>query len=315
VLDRKVKEEILDKIGGETGSILQKAYVNIAHVFDNAEEIRIRAGLPLIVVSRGVHYMITQRGQTGDVNSAYKPNYHEISLIFTQLCRYSVYAYAEDIKNGFITLQGGHRVGISGRILPDGNMRDISSLNIRISRQIKDCARIFLPYIIRNPRDIYNTLIISPPCSGKTTIIRDLARLLSTGTTSPDFVGVNVGIVDERSEIAAVARGVPSNDVGLRTDVYDSCPKTKGIFMMLRALSPNIIITDEIGGPGDAGAVMAAMNAGVRIIATAHGYSLEDVESRPEIRELEGNNVFETYIILSSRNGPGTLERIVKRGR
>ena len=103
MLDRKVKEEILDKIGGETGSILQKAYVNIAHVFDNAEEIRIRAGLPLIVASKGVHYMITPRGQTGDGYSAYRPNYHEMSHIFTQLWRYSVYTYAEDIKNGCIT--------------------------------------------------------------------------------------------------------------------------------------------------------------------------------------------------------------------
>lgn len=312
---QKIKKEIIDKLGGEVGAILTKAFTYIDHIFDNAEEIRIRAGLPLIIVSCNTHYMITARGQTGNVQSAYKPQSQEVSFLFNQLCRHSVYAYTEDIKNGFITLEGGHRVGIAGRVLPDGNMRDISGLNIRISRQIKGCSEVLLPYIIRSNTDIYNTLIISPPCSGKTTIIRDLARVLSTGISDPPFIGVNVGIVDERSEIAAVTKGVPSNDVGLRTDIYDSCPKTKGIFMMLRALSPNIIITDEIGSPGDASAVMAAMNAGVRIIATAHGYSLEDVESRPEIKTLEGNNVFETYIILSSRNGPGTLEKIVKRDK
>ncbi len=311
----KIKTEILDKLGYETGSILQKAYTYINYIFEAAEEIRIRAGLPLIVVTGGIHYMITERGQTGNAQSAYRPGFSELNNLFCQLCRYSVYAYAEDIKNGFITLSGGHRVGIAGHILPDGSMKDISALNIRISRQIKGCSEILLPYIIRNSSDIYKTLIISPPCSGKTTIIRDLARILSTGTVYPEFKGVNVGIVDERSEIAAVAKGIPSNDVGLRTDIYDSCPKTKGIFMMLRALSPSVIITDEIGGPGDAQAIMTAMNAGVRIIATAHGFSLEDVESRREIMELSGNNVFETYIVLSSRNGPGTLEKIIRRDK
>ncbi len=307
----RIKKEILDRLGGETGAVLQRTLTLRPQLFEDAREIRIRAELPLLLLSGREQFFLTEKGTPGNQYNAYRPSREELSGLFSRICQNSLYAFAEDIKNGFVTLPGGHRVGIAGHTLSGGGVRDVSSLNVRIARQIKGCSESLLPYIIRTHQDIYNTLIISPPCCGKTTVIRDLARILATGRLTPVFSGVNVGIVDERSEIAACCKGVPANDVGIRTDVYDGCPKDKGIFMMLRSLAPDVIITDEIGGPGDAAAVFSAINAGVRLIATAHGFGWKDVSIRKEIRDIAEAGVFERIITLSSRQGPGTVEEII----
>lgn len=310
---QRIKTEILDRLGGEIGEILHKAAQQDKLIFSGAGEIRIRAGLPLVIIRGSEYVFLTANGQRCSAPAAYRPRREAIEGVFQRVCQNSLYAFTEDIKNGFVTLPGGHRVGIAGHVLAGGGMRDISSLNIRIARQVKGCGEKLLPHIIRNASDIYSTLIISPPCCGKTTVIRDLARILSTGRQNPEFTGVNVGVVDERSEIAACYKGIPANDVGILVDIYDACPKEKGIQMMLRALAPKIIVTDEIGGSGDGAAIVSAMNAGVRIIATAHGYGFEDVGIRKEIRDMMEAGVFEKYVILSSRMGPGTLEE-VRRG-
>lgn len=228
----------------------------------------------------------------------------------------SVYAFQEEIRNGYITIKGGHRVGIAGKIVSEGlyvkSIKDIMSLNIRVSKEVKGCADKIFPYLIKGENDLYNTLIVSPPQCGKTTMLRDLTRLLSTGCKVNGFRGIKVCVVDERSEIAACYKGVPQNDVGVRTDTLDSCPKIAGMIMGLRALSPVVIVTDEIGNEGDKDVITRVLNAGVKILTTAHGYSISELKARKEVMELIEEKVFERYVVLSSREGPGTVEEIIE---
>ncbi len=311
---KQFQTEIADRLGGTQAALsLNTAFSYAGALLSSAGEIRIRTGLPLCVIGsrRKERYFISGSGRIVTSGSAYRPSKEEIARIFACICRSSLYAYREDIKNGFITLKGGHRVGIAGKMLSDGSVYEVSSLNIRIARQVRGCAGEIVEHIIKNSSEIYSTLIISPPACGKTTVIRDIARILGSGNRAPHFTGANVGIIDERSEIAACYNGEASNDVGLMTDVYDACPKEKGILMMIRSMAPDIIITDEIGGPGDAAAVKSAVNAGVKLIATAHGSSVSDLKVRSEIADMIRSGVFEKYITLSAANGPCTIEEVV----
>jgi stage III sporulation protein AA len=240
---------------------------------------------------------------------------YEIIRTLELMSENSIYAYQDEIKCGFITLRGGHRIGITGKAVMEGssirNIKDISALNIRVSREVPGCAEKLMRYVTNRGNQVFNTLIISPPQCGKTTMLRDMARLLSDGMQEPCFDGIKVGIIDERSEIAACYRGVPQNCVGMRTDVLDSCPKRIGIDIMLRSMSPKVIITDEIGNQGDKDAIMRVVNAGVKIITSAHGYNISEMQSRQEVISLIEGKVFERYIVLSNSKGPGTVEEVV----
>jgi len=218
----------------------------------------------------------------------------------------SLYAYEEEMKQGFITLPGGHRVGFAGKTLLDGaglvrGLKSISALCLRVARSLPGCADKVLPEILDETATPHHTLIISPPQAGKTTLLRDIARQLSKR-------GRRVCIVDERSEIAGCYRGRPELDVGPRTDVLDGCPKAQGMLMALRALSPEVLITDEIGRSEDVSAIEEALNAGVRVIASAHGNSLADVAQRPHLARLFERQLFARIVVLSHRKGPGTIE-------
>lgn len=312
----KIREEITDRLGNTfVSSLLKHCFANKPELVLEAGEIRVRAGMPLCIINgnKKEKMFVGLGGVITTKEKGYIPSKEEIERIFTSICRSSVYAYKDDIKNGFITLKGGHRVGVAGKMLPDGSVYDVSSLNIRIARQILGCSEKIIKHIIKNKSEVYSTLIISPPACGKTTIIRDVARILGTGSNIPLFKGISVGIIDERSEIAACYNGIPSNDIGLMTDVYDACPKEKGILMMIRSMAPEVIITDEIGGKGDASAVESAMNAGVKIIATAHGSSIADMKIRKEILTMMNAGVFEKYITLGCEKGPGTVTEVISK--
>lgn len=227
----------------------------------------------------------------------------------------SLYAFEDDVRQGFITIQGGHRVGIVGRVVLDqgkiSTLKDISGFCIRIARQVLGAADSVMQYLVKPPRRLCHTLIISPPRCGKTTLLRDIARQASEGIPTLGFAAVQVGIADERSEIAACYGGIPQNTCGTRTDVLDACPKAIGMIMLIRSMSPDVVITDEIGKEEDALAIREVMCAGVSLVATAHGNSLEEVARRPALRCLFEGDMFERAIILSRARGPGTIQAIL----
>ena len=287
-----------------------------AEILDNLEEIRLRAKKPLMVFYKNSDWFVSTEGKLSkDINAAYYVIQLDIIKSIELMSENSVYAYQDEIKAGYLTLRGGHRVGLSGKvILHEGqikNIKDFNGINIRVAKEVRGCSEHIIKYIIKNSSDIYNTLIIGPPQCGKTTILRDLARTISNGNQSLDFSGLKIGIVDERSEIAACCKGIPQNDVGFRTDIMDGCPKTLGMEMLLRSMSPTIIITDEIGTHGDKDAILKVLNSGVKIIASAHGYNITELKMREELLALIKSGAFERYIVLSSKNGPGTLEEVV----
>ena len=286
----RVKAEILDRLPGHTGEALVKFFYSDSKgkIFEHLKEIRIRANRPMLLIT-----------DTEEISVGVEPDISELTAILQSLCKNSMYAFENSIREGFVTIEGGHRIGLAGRYMEEKGIVDIGSLNIRISCEMKGCANGILPYIKRTKKDIYNTLILSPPCCGKTTLLRDLARSLS-------WSGFNVGVVDERSEIAGSYMGVAANDMGPRCDIYDTCPKSTGIYMMLRAMSPDVIVTDEIGGNVDIAALRQASWAGVRLIASCHGFGEADIE------DSDLRRIFDRVVVLSSRNGPGTVERIVQ---
>ncbi|MDD4089586.1 MAG: stage III sporulation protein AA [Tissierellia bacterium] len=229
----------------------------------------------------------------------------DIDDILGNLTKNSIHAFENEINKGYITLEGGHRVGISGDCIYDKEelkgFKNITSLNIRIAKEFPGCSNKSIKHLITPDKNIYNTLIIGPPLSGKTTLIRDVARNLSDGFKAPYFEGCDVTLIDERGEISAVYNGIPQMNTGRRTDVLSYCRKSDGFFMSIRALSPKVIISDELGSVEDFEIVQYALKSGVKIVTTAHGFSLDDVKRNLYLRNILNNNFFERAIILNKR--------------
>ena len=252
------------------------------------QEIRIRADAPLMVVYHGKEYFVGRSGcLTTDPEAPVMAERQDVKETMERISNYSMYAFEEELKQGFITIQGGHRVGVAGKIVLEKdqvkNLRYISFINIRLAHQLLGCGDRVLPYLI-NGESIYHTLIISPPRCGKTTLLRDLIRQLSNGSAKRH--GMNVGVVDERSELGACYQGTPQNDLGYRTDILDCCPKKEGMMMLVRSMSPNVIAVDEIGSKEDVEALEYVMNCGVKILATVHGKSMEEIRKKPILGRL-----------------------------
>lgn len=280
--------------------------------FNRLQEIRLRVMGPLMVVYDNREWLIDEKGQpVSDASRAYIVTEREIQETMTYISNYSLYAYEDEIRQGFITIQGGHRIGVAGKIiLEQGKIRSIkyiSFINIRLAHQVRGCAGRVLPYIYSKGQ-LCHTLIVSPPGCGKTTILRDIIRQISDGHDG--VPGCNVGVVDERSEIAACYMGVPQNDVGIRTDILDCCPKAEGMLMMLRSMAPRVIAVDEIGCREDLEAIEYVINCGCRLLATVHGNSIDDLRVRPVLRRLVEEKIFERYVILSDRGRIGNVEAI-----
>ncbi|NLM25663.1 MAG: stage III sporulation protein AA [Firmicutes bacterium] len=274
--------------------------------WEQVEEIRLRLNRPLVIKGRFGEYGINYFMQKCQVIDSYIVTNEDISRTIQIMSKNSWYALEEEVRSGYLTLENGHRVGIVGKvILEQGrikNIKHVSGLNIRLAREIRGSANQIMRQLFLQG-ELLSTLIISPPGCGKTTLLRDIARQLSNQ-------GFNVVIIDERSEIAACYHGCPQLDVGLRTDVLDGCPKAEGITMALRGMSPQLIITDEIGHPADGLALAEAMKSGVKVISSCHGDSLADVRQRQWVKEC--SSLFQQAIVLSRRNGPGTIEQVLK---
>ena len=179
------------------------------------------------------------------------------------------------------------------------NISHIYSLNFRIAKQIIGCSDVIMPYIINTVENtIFNTIILSPPGRGKTTLLRDSIRNLSNGIRKIGFKGINVGVVDERGEIAAMYHGIPQNDIGIRTDVIENVSKSKGMEILIRSMAPEVIACDEIGSKEDVEAIRKALLSGVKGIFTMHGKDLEEIKLNKEINELIENKQIEKIIFL-----------------
>lgn len=261
------------------------------------EEIRIRINLPIIVKLEEKEKIIDYKVSTEDIN-----------YIFQKICENSIYAYQNQIANGFVTIKGGNRVGIVGTaVVQNGkvtNLNYVSGLNFRIAQEIIGCSNKIMPNIIRG-ETIYNTLIIAMPGMGKTTLLRDIIRNLSNGFTDGNtkIKGQNISVIDERGEISATYRGGSQNDLGIRTDVLNDIPKAIGMKMAIRSMAPQIIAADEIGSVDDVNAIQYAICCGIKGIFTAHGNSVEDVKKNTELKSLIDNKIFEKFIIIKKEDG------------
>ncbi|MFD2116070.1 stage III sporulation protein AA [Paenibacillus yanchengensis] len=272
------------------------------------EEIRVREARPLEIGFRGQSRLVAKDGTFAwRPDEAFIPSEEQCRTLLEKISNYSLYSIEEELRRGYITVSGGHRIGLVGRtILEQGHVkgiRDIGAFNIRIAREMIGAGTSLLPKLLDTVnQSIHSTLIIAPPQHGKTTMIRDLARSISYGywpkSISSNWSGKKVGIVDERSEIAACVRGIPTFDVGPRTDVMDACPKAEGMMMMLRSMSPEILIADEIGRQADGEAIIEASHAGIRVIATAHAFDMTDVLGRPIIKKLMEEGAFRLVVQL-----------------
>lgn len=277
---------------------LLKERINKEQVY----EIRVKIGKPILVYSKDGENIIN-----------YIPTKEDMKSIMQKISSYSLYAYEEDIKQGFITIKGGHRIGIAGECVMDKGevktIRNISSVNIRICTEVIGCSNKAMKYIFSDNK-VHNTIIISPPKCGKTTLLRDIARNISNGVNSLGLSGKKVAVIDERSEIGACHFGIPQMNLGIRTDILDNCLKREGLIMSIRSLSPEVLICDEIGTKGDIEALVMAFNSGVNIITTIHGFTIEDLYKRKVFYDLFDNGIIERVITLSTRNGVGTIEKV-----
>ena len=308
------------------------------------EEIRLRAGQPLSVTWKGRSLFVSSRGVLQERNG--QPSLEMIRTVTLEevgqtmdlLSSYSRYAFEDKIRQGFLTVRGGHRVGLAGRVILEqgeisGKVKTISPvtcINIRVAKEVIGCGQTILPYLWKTDREllgdgeegsekeslkepmgetwkrrIYDTLLVSPPGVGKTTLLRDLIRLLS-------YEGMTVGVVDERSELAACWQGVAQHDLGPGTDVLDGCPKVSGMMMLIRAMAPQIIAVDEIGEEADHKALECIMCSGCGIMATAHGSSFEELGRRPVLSRWLKEERFGRYVFMEKSK---TVEGIVYRYR
>lgn len=271
---------------------------------DRITEIRCRVGQPLQVIYGDCNRLTFAEG-------VLQPQ--ELQYMLMRMNQGSLYAWEEEYRRGYLTLPGGHRVGMAGKaVLEQGyvkTMINISALNFRIAQEISGAADLLLPQIVEEGR-VLNTLIVSPPGCGKTTMLRDAIRQLSQGIPALGVEGLTISVVDERSELAGTVNGIAQLDLGSSTDILDGCPKSEGMRMMIRSMAPAVLATDEIGTRADVEALEEALQAGVAVMVTAHGKSLADVGHHGQLKRLLDNGLLQRIVILERRRKIGAIQQI-----
>lgn len=294
-------QEILNILPEQIAEMMRRIDANR---IKEIQEIRLRINKPIRLKVGTEEYGLSEKGLT-KLGGAYFTA-DDSARLWRKLSMHSPYTLIESQKNGFITINGGHRIGICGEALSEADeikhFKHISSYCIRCANQFVGSALKVIDYLLCN-NQIYSTLIISPPGCGKTTLLRDLARTLSNR-------GYNVVVIDERNEIAASLDGIPTLDVGSRTDIYTGCKKAYAMESVLRSMAPEVIFTDEISGDHDSRAITEIIKAGVALIATAHGQNAKDVLDRPSFSIIKQEKLFDRYVLLKNRTEVGQVEDI-----
>lgn len=278
--------------------------------FDGLQEIRFRINAPLLVYQDGKEFFLENcrlKEESEDPLTVRKPDMDEM---LEYISGYSIYAFLEEIKQGFLTLPGGHRVGIAGKTVMEGEkiktIQHISGLNLRVCHEISGCADEIMSKLYQDGMPCHS-LIISPPGCGKTTLLRDCIRQFSDGTLYGK--GTAVTVIDERSEIAACYQGIPQNRVGIRTDILDCCRKITGMELAIRALAPGVLALDELGGAEDVKALERVLHCGTRILATIHGENVEEIFQKPYLSNVIKGRWFQRFVVLK-KGKAGKLEGI-----
>ena len=279
-------------------------------------EIRLRANRPIILYGSYSSAFFNDDSSTSMVikNNTVILSMQELADTFNRICGYSVHSHQNSIINGFVTVKGGHRAGIAGTAVCDSsgnitNIRDISSINIRIAREVKNCADTLVSrFFSGEPKSL---ITAGPPSSGKTTMLRDLIRKLSNNSMGKCY---KISVIDEREELAAVHSGVPCNDMGYNCDILNSYPKQTAIMTAIKTLSPQIIACDEIGTVNEVEAIRLGVNTGVRFIVTVHASTYNELVSRPQIERLLETYSFDKVVMLKGGVIPGQIGQIYDTG-
>lgn len=276
--------------------------------FNYLYEIRLRIDRPITINYSNKFYFLGIEGLTTDENNAIICSKNLLESVILKASNYSIYSVNEDIKKGFITLNGGIRLGICGEIVTENGyiktMKDFSSINLRFPHEVRNCSLNVLNYLIDNGQ-VLNTLVISSPCGGKTTFIRDICYQLG----KRDFA-LNVLILDERNEISASIKGVPTMDIGKFSDILVYSNKKIGFENGIRSMSPNLIVADELGNREDIESIIYASNSGINLLASAHAKNIEELKEKYLFNDVLHKKIFKRIVVLSQKNGAGTIEGV-----
>lgn len=275
--------------------------------YEKIYEVRLRSNRPVALNYGGKFYFLSETGLSCESENAIVAEPKLIAEVVVRATDYSLYAVNDQLKAGFLTIRGGLRVGIAGEVVRDGEavctVKNFTSVNIRIPHEVKGAAD--KPYKFCCQNDLHNTLIVSPPGAGKTTVLRDLARQLGNR-----FPALNVLLVDERNELAASYLGEAQLDVGIHTDIIANSSKAYAFSAGIRALAPDVIITDELSGAPDAAAVEYAAASGVKVFASAHASDHLDIALKPGFESLIKKRIFSRFVDLSMSQGAGTCDGV-----